>query len=457
MKPLTISKNKLTFIAWLNYKKDIFMWVIAYVILILLGCNVAIKQGPFYMPDEGAHFLRALEVSQLHLINHKNSVGITIPCDEYIIIGKTHHAMGFFQAEVIERSLEPECTVRSVNTAGSYSFVSYIPSAIALRVLAGSNLPIEEKLVYARIANFGFWFTVLYFGLFLISKARLLIVCLFLMPSLFWQMVAVSADGATISSCYLYILIILHLSQAKKKLSLQTFWPVIIVAMLIGMSKGAYSPMALLSFALWNKVQSRSVTQRISILISPLFFALGFYFLLTVFVDSSLIPLGNGADPVQQISHITNDPFRFFNVLLKSLSDTDVLGLISPNYAVPNVGRAHGIMTAILLTLAVLLLKSNFGVSKLFRWISGGLSLVLIASVCLPLYLTYTPVGADTIWGLQGRYYLPILPLLLITLAVDYRDIKWVDLLNMAIQKLELIIILPILGLIVAAINIRNS
>ncbi len=39
------------------------------------------------------------------------------------------------------------------------------------------------------------------------------------------------------------------------------------------------------------------------------------------------------------------------------------------------------------------------------------------AGLYLIAYLVFTPHGAPTIWGVQGRYFAPVLPLLAITVA----------------------------------------
>jgi uncharacterized membrane protein len=62
-------------------------------------------------------------------------------------------------------------------------------------------------------------------------------------------------------------------------------------------------------------------------------------------------------------------------------------------------------------------------------WIRGIFFLIAIIQtlvICLPLYLTYTPVGYGQVLGFQGRYLFPIAPLLMVALSSDIRKISWV-------------------------------
>jgi uncharacterized membrane protein len=42
-------------------------------------------------------------------------------------------------------------------------------------------------------------------------------------------------------------------------------------------------------------------------------------------------------------------------------------------------------------------------------------------AVVLIFYLVWTPVSADEIWGVQGRYFVPVLPLMAVVVAALYR------------------------------------
>jgi Predicted membrane protein (DUF2142) len=62
---------------------------------------------------------------------------------------------------------------------------------------------------------------------------------------------------------------------------------------------------------------------------------------------------------------------------------------------------------------------SPFGGGPRLRY---GLAAVIVAlaycfAVVLIFYLIWTPINADQIWGVQGRYFVPVLPLLAIVVA----------------------------------------
>jgi uncharacterized membrane protein len=51
-------------------------------------------------------------------------------------------------------------------------------------------------------------------------------------------------------------------------------------------------------------------------------------------------------------------------------------------------------------------------------------ALAYIFAVILILYLIWTPVRTETVWGLQGRYFVPILPLLAVVIAATVGSIS---------------------------------
>ena len=121
---------------------------------ILCGVGIGLRQAPFNMPDEGAHYLRAYEVSHLHLVNFRGAAGVDIPCNEYLVAAHQYNRIPAAQQKAFDGQHDPACTVKSVNPAGAYSFVPYIPAAFALFVTEKLRWKVEKRLIAARVANF---------------------------------------------------------------------------------------------------------------------------------------------------------------------------------------------------------------------------------------------------------------------------------------------------------------
>jgi uncharacterized membrane protein len=49
--------------------------------------------------------------------------------------------------------------------------------------------------------------------------------------------------------------------------------------------------------------------------------------------------------------------------------------------------------------------------------LSGVTILAYFAVVYLIAYLVFTPMNADSVWGVQGRYFVPVLPLIVLLVA----------------------------------------
>lgn len=430
-------------------------WLASFVMLLLLGTGIAYRQASFLMPDEGAHYLRAYEVSHLHLVNFRGTGGVDIPCNEYLVAAQKYNPIPVVQQKAIDGRLDPLCRVRSVNPAGAYSFVPYVPAAIALRLTEKLKWQVEDRLVAARTANFAVWFSILFCGLLLINTGRMLMACLVLMPSFFWQLVALSADGATFTFCLVYVFLVLHVIQQDKNITPKLLAVMVSTAALIGASKGIYAPLSLLSFALWHRIAGTKLPYRIAVSIAPAVASFGVFVVLATVSDSTLIHIGNGANPALQVRYLMENPAFFSEVLYRAISNTDLLKLVAPTYAVPNEGRAFGIMLTTAVTVSGLLLFSGFGVNKKFRLLCALLAIFQFASFCLPIYLTYTPVGAADIMGIQGRYYLPIFPLLFIAVSINIEKIKQLMLLGPVAQKSGWLAFISLLSLVVAYFNIK--
>lgn len=427
-----------------------WLWLLSCFFIVCLGLVVAVKQAPFYIPDEGAHFLRTYEVSRLHLLNLRGSIGTDMPCSDYAVAAGKYHPVAWAQAKTEAEQKDPTCVVNTRNTAGAYSFIPYIPAAIAMRTAEHMGGTVEQRLMASRAGGFLVWVSLVFFALRGITGGRSLMACLVLVPSFFWQLVAVSADGAILASSLAYVLIVLKTLQTAPVLTRSTLVQLLLAAALIGASKGVYAPLCLFSWALWGHLPGRGALYKLALLSLPTLVCLGVFALFTGLADPALVFLGNGANPALQMEYVLSQPWQFVETIYRSVGDTLNVGFISPSYAVPNAGRGYGITVFTLVSGVALMMFTSLGLSTPVRWLAALIALVLCVAVCLPLYLTYNPVAQPVMMGLQSRYFLPIIPLVLIAVSFDVTKIDWNNLRKYAMWAP----LLPLIGLYLACINI---
>jgi uncharacterized membrane protein len=80
--------------------------------------------------------------------------------------------------------------------------------------------------------------------------------------------------------------------------------------------------------------------------------------------------------------------------------------------------NAAAIVYLIFLGSMILMSPQEKVFTRLEKWGSGLVSLGIYTAILLSMYLTWTAVGATEIAGLQGRYFIGMLPLLPIFLNI---------------------------------------
>lgn len=419
-------------------------WLLGYVLLAIVGVQIALQQPVFFAPDEGAHYLRAYEISRRHWLNTPDKVGTSMACGDFYTVTQKYHLTARTQPKAQAGKDDPNCTVLSINTAGAYSMVPYLPAAIALRLTRAQ--PVENRLRWARISNAVVWLAVIVCSLAWLQRGQLLMGSLVLLPGFFWQITMLSSDGATLASSFGLVCWIVGLRQRGQRLSNQDLAITCLLAALLGASKGVYAPLALLSWGLWSQLDDRPRWWRCVLLSLPCLITVSVLGVFAAVADKSLVYLGNGAQPSEQLAYILANPLLFIQTVCNSVISIDMVGLVAPNYTIPHALNAQQVTWLSMVSLAVLTANTDWGLDRPFKILAGLLFPLCIVGAFAPLYLTYTPIGADAIWGIQGRYYLPMLPLL--ALAISFNMSSWDR--ETLVSRIRWAAIIPLLGLMMA-------
>jgi uncharacterized membrane protein len=133
---------------------------------------------------------------------------------------------------------------------------------------------------------------------------------------------------------------------------------------------------------------------------------------------ASIIPWNN--EPGYTISYFISHPMRLAEVILNTIS------LKSSVYLDTMIGKYLGwlninIPSIIIYGFIIILVLSSFkaenekdSLDKIGKYILFTIIILTISLTCISMLLGWTPISLNYIEGVQGRYFIPILPLILL-------------------------------------------
>lgn len=413
-----------TIIKKYNLKIENIFLLIAPIICIFF----MITMPTFKNHDEYYHWLKAYEVSEGHLMTPiENGIqGSMMPKQVAEVLPKDWTTMDY--REVKERLKiqinEDDKEVLNPETAAVYSFVQYVPQAtgIAIARLFTNNAYI---ITYAgRMLNMIVAIAILYFAIKIIPFGKKMLLIPAMIPIAIEGFTSLSPDAITISMAFLYIAYILHLAFDKKveKIKLKDKIALLIMSIIIALCKIVYIPLVGLLLIIpkekfkdnKNKIINFIVIAGIAVVINLIWLAISSRYLSTFREGDSkiqvLLALQNPIQFIQQFLYTLN--INSGNYILSLFgSDLGWGELVKINTIVPYCLLGIYVFTAITDNK----LKNRFEVYQII-WISLVV-LAIIALVFASLYVQWTTIGNESIIGVQGRYFLPIIPLIMLLLG----------------------------------------
>lgn len=132
---------------------------------------------------------------------------------------------------------------------------------------------------------------------------------------------------------------------------------------------------------------------------------------------------GSGVNPGGQMAYILTHPLDFANTLVPAIASylsLDRLPLLVNAYGVFGTGIGSGVIAMILVVLTYT--EPRFSLPWQDRLPILGAVVASLVLIMVALYIAFNPVGATAIDGLQTRYLLVLVPLVIIALAWNRSD-----------------------------------
>lgn len=431
----------------INNSKIIFALILLFEVLMLILIDYFVKKkklvekifllivfplGLLYMalipigrvPDERNHFLRAYEISEGHLVSDKdkeNGNGGRILSDDTSKIFEAKNEKMTY-GDLIENSRIIRSNTKSFKSFTNmslYSFVCYIPQVIGISVGKILHLPTLYIAYLGRLTNFIFWIVLMYFAIKLIPFKKICVLVVSFMPMMLQEATSLSADALTIGMSFFLISYVLHIKYDKENVEKKDKIILSISSIVMSLCKIVYLPICLTLFLIpFNKFKSRK-DKYVNII--SLAFIVVFINLLWLKISSSyLIEFNPGVSSIDQVKFVLMHPIDYIKIFYQSLCNNitlyvyNIIGF-SLCYFDVNLSYLY-IFMYLFMIIIVFALDNTKKIDKWDKWMQAFIIVSTIALMFTSLYVQWTPVGANIIDGVQGRYFIPLLlPIMMIT------------------------------------------
>jgi len=424
-------------------KPERFFLIIAF----LFGVSFLVLTPPFQSPDEINHFYKAYQISEGQFVSVKEDqrVGGYIPVSlvkvTELFLGLRWNAASKINSKTILGQFaiplnEKEKVFVDFPNTAMYSFVSYLPQASIICVLRVFESPPLVLFYGARFFTLLCWIWSVFYVLKIIPFYKWFFVLMTLLPMSVFINMSLSADMVTNSISFILISYLLKLAYEEDRISNKKMAFVYLLVFLLASAKLVYIPVIVLFILIpkekWHK-PSVYYTQGIglfvfafatvvmwSMIMAHLYTPYSVYN--TQFRDG--ITLVSCANMYEQLHYILTHGFYIFKVLMHSMKysfDMYFQGCIGTfgwldTYLPMSVIHAS---YAVLFIVACLDGAKAYTLSLYNKCIILSSLLATLFLILVSQHLTWDCVGGDVILTIQGRYFMPVFPLLFL---LCYRD-----------------------------------
>ncbi len=312
-------------------------------------------------------------------------------------------------------------------SAGVYSPWAYGPAALGVGVARLLDLPLVWYVYLARISCFLIWVLLVYLAIRIIPVGKYFLVTVALLPTSLVQASTVGMDGIVNGLAWVIVALTLAVFAKKIRLTAKMLGLMAFLSLYLATTKQGYALIAALPLIIPSSLYN--FTKRQAHLLRVLFGGLliiisAWYIAFTESIAGILHFIqrpGLHVDSGDQIKHFLTHPVSVTLAILFAPLSLSYLNVYAGVVGVLTNRMVYlPIVIMVLLYMAwITVLVSMKGDKRLksyrYRLLAGSLGAFVgtFVLINLALYVSFTKVGNPTIEGVQGRYLLPLAPLLI--------------------------------------------
>jgi hypothetical protein len=311
---------------------------------------------------------------------------------------------------------------RGVETRSVYSPPLLLPQAVVMRYLGRSfQLPALTVYYAIRITGLLGFLILAWFSVRIVPFGKWVLAILAASPAAILQAASISADAISNGIAFLFIAGTLAIAH-RRQLGRREWIALAVLFLMLFWGKLNIVPLAVLPFLIIRPSQFRSRSAYFALLGMAVLLLLVEVLGWSLIAYSKLSTPPAGTDPAGQVAFMLSQPFEFLSVLLRAIWTRSAgyllhwIAVYGFNYwPVPTL--VYPIYMLALLASLFVRGDTAEGVDTRTRWGLLITFLITYVATIVAMYVTFNPVGSETIGAVQGRYFITVMPLLFLALA----------------------------------------
>ncbi len=410
----------------------------------IFGIAFLVVVPPFQTPDENIHFYRAYEVSELRTPQSINGgePGSYLPLSIRQTEERVHGAYAppntpghimfntgekysyrFTKSALFDIPLNQNNRIFYITSASpAYMPILYAPQALTVGIARLFGTPIIVMLYMVRVVNLSLWIFLVYLAIKIFPWKKWALVGICLLPVVVSQSISPGLDVGTIGSSLIFLAITLKaISNDKHNLSRKRIVILLATATVMVFGKSVLAVFLPLVFLI--KKRQFEVPLPIIIKIVAVILPVALY------VIWALISQGYASNTDQlsgstQINSLIHNPWLFAGSMINTfffitpsgdiLSDSIIgsFGWLDTPLSPPFVIFGYIALSLILLVNydPPIRVKEITSKTRIVLLVTG---LLYVGAVFLAMYVFFTPATGNHVRGVNGRYLIPLMFLLI--------------------------------------------
>lgn len=423
----------ITFIAFYNFFTSKIEITFLFISL-FIGLILVLIIPPFSIFDEAQHFIKAYNDSIFELGDIRNTfIQQSAPLNSTTALN-----LGAVNRMFVSAVSSPITNIEPPTTAAPYVSLAYFANSFGISFGKIFTMNFVALYYMGKASNVIIYSILSYFLLKYTKVFKLSTFALLLLPTTLFFKAAYTLDFVVLFSLITVFLITFNvLLKGDENASKYEYIVFAIASVMLLFAKIPYVIFILIFFIVPKKKDipwSNWLKPRIGIaivVISAILVSL-IYQKFKVLVQWNL----DSVDPVAQVNYMVNNPGSFLNIWYNHalfLSDKIVKTVVSEfaynGFIVDETGGFSEVITSLLFVgfTAIVVYDVQFMVDKLkksHRFVILTLIVVSYFVIVAALYITFNPVGADIVLGVQARYVTPFYLPLVVALTPNLKIAK---------------------------------